>query len=127
MDSAIWTAIISGVVTLIVSIGTWVVTAKKDQAQTEKLFNDKIADLKEDNAQLNAIVQQQVALIRQDGDGAPAAGHQGVQVVGGIIGKRQYAALHIENDETAMFSQFKRVFDPVPVMDIAFVCFKPGF
>lgn len=62
MDSAIWTAIISGAVTLIVSIGTWHITAKKDQAQTEKLFNDKIADLKEDNAQLNAIVQQQMAV-----------------------------------------------------------------
>ena len=61
MAVEIWCAIIPGVVTLLVSIGTWHVTAKKDQMQMEKLFNEKIADLKDDNAQLNAIVQQQMA------------------------------------------------------------------
>jgi prefoldin subunit 5 len=63
MDSAILCAIISGAVTLIVSIGTWHVTAKKDRNENKTLILKNIEDLKDDITAVNASVQQQIAVI----------------------------------------------------------------
>ena len=74
VSSEIWCAIISGVVTLTVSIGTWYTSTKKERDKTKeelkKLLNDNhtktqanIEDLKDDIAQVNAIVRQQTAVV----------------------------------------------------------------
>lgn len=63
MDSAIWCAVISGVVTLVVSIGTWHFTAKKDRNENKQLVLNKVEELKDDIADVNAKVQQQIAVI----------------------------------------------------------------
>ena len=63
MDTAIVCAIISGAVTLLVSIGTWHVTAKKDRNENKKLVFQKVEELKDDITAINANVQQQIAII----------------------------------------------------------------
>ena len=74
MDSAIWCAIISGAVTLLVSIGTWQVSAKRDRDKTRedirKTLDDNykktqsdIEDLKDDIASVSATVQNQVSIL----------------------------------------------------------------
>lgn len=63
MDSAILCALISGAVTLIVSIGTWHVTAKKDRNENKTLILTNIEELKDDISKVNATVQQQIAVI----------------------------------------------------------------
>lgn len=63
MGTEILCAIISGGVTLTVAIGTWHFTAKKDKAETEKLFNAKVEDLKDGVSAVNATVQQQLAVM----------------------------------------------------------------
>ena len=63
MDTSITTAIISAVVTLIVSIGTWHVTAKKDRTENKELIMKNIQGLKDDITSVNANVQQQIAII----------------------------------------------------------------
>ena len=56
-------AVISGLVTLIVAIGTWHVTAKKDRVENKELIMKNIGDLKDDISGINANVQQQIAII----------------------------------------------------------------
>lgn len=63
MDTAIVCALISGIVTLLVSIGTWHVTAKKDRNENKTLILKNIADLKDDISGVNANFQQQIAVI----------------------------------------------------------------
>lgn len=63
MSSEIWCALISGAVTLIISIGTWHFTAKKDRDENKKLIMKYIADLKDDITGINATIQQQIAVI----------------------------------------------------------------
>ena len=63
MNTEIWCALISGIVTLLVALGTWHVTGKKDKVETERLFTEKIEDLKDDVSSINATVQQQIAVV----------------------------------------------------------------
>ena len=63
MTAEIWCALIAGVVTLITSIGTWHVTARKDRNETKILLQKNIEDLKDDISNVNATVQQQIAVI----------------------------------------------------------------
>ncbi|MBQ1293164.1 MAG: hypothetical protein IIY21_03955 [Clostridiales bacterium] len=63
MTAEIWCALIAGVVTLITSIGTWHVTARKDRNETKVLLQKNIEDLKDDISNVNATVQQQIAVI----------------------------------------------------------------
>ena len=77
MSSEIWCAIISGVVTLLVSIitcnSTFKLTVKKDRdtakAELQKRLDDNyektrksMEDLKDDLSQIEAVVQQQIAI-----------------------------------------------------------------
>lgn len=63
MDSSIITALISGFTTLLVAMGTWHFTSKKDRAENKELIMKNIGDLKEDISSINANVQQQIAII----------------------------------------------------------------
>lgn len=63
MDSAIICALISGAVTLVGSLITWRITAKKDQGETRKQLKAEIDSLKEDVAGINATFQQHIAVI----------------------------------------------------------------
>ena len=63
MDSAIICALISGAVTLIGSLTTWRITAKKDQDETRKMLKADIEGLKDDISGINANFQQQIAVI----------------------------------------------------------------
>ncbi|MCR4849817.1 MAG: hypothetical protein K5870_01025 [Lachnospiraceae bacterium] len=63
MDSAIICALISGAVTLIGSLTTWRITAKKDQDETRKQLKAEIDSLKEDVTGINATFQQHIAVI----------------------------------------------------------------
>lgn len=63
MDSAIICALISGGVTLIGSLTTWRITAKKDQNETRKQLKAEIDSLKEDVTGINATFQQHIAVI----------------------------------------------------------------
>lgn len=63
MPTEIITALISGGITLIVSIGTWHFTAKKDRDENKKLVLTKVEELKDDISDINARVQQQIAVI----------------------------------------------------------------
>ena len=76
---------------------------------------------------MDTVIQKEIAGISQDCHGIFAAGNKCVQIVSRIIGKSQYTALHIKNDQASVFSQLKRVFYPVTVMDIVLIGFKPGF
>ena len=59
---AIICAVISAATTLIVSIGTWHITSKKDRAENKQLVFAKVEELKDDITAVNANVQQQIAL-----------------------------------------------------------------
>jgi sensor histidine kinase YesM len=61
MPTEIITALISGIVTLLVAIGTWHFTAKKDRDENKKLVLTKVDELKDDISDINAVVQQQIA------------------------------------------------------------------
>ena len=63
MPTEIITALISGLVTLSVALGTWHVTAKKDRNENKELVLKKVAELKDDISDVNAKVQQQIAVI----------------------------------------------------------------
>lgn len=74
MDETIICALISAVVTLIVSIGTWQVSVKKDRNQTiEGIKNslnehyektsEELRSLQDDISQVNATVQNQISII----------------------------------------------------------------
>ena len=63
MSSEIITALISGGVTLLVAIGTWHVTGKKDRVENKQLIMKNIEGLKDDITAVNATVQQQIAII----------------------------------------------------------------
>lgn len=63
METAIVCAIISALTTLIVSIGTWHYTAKKDRNENKALILKNIEELKDDISGVNATVQQQIAVI----------------------------------------------------------------
>lgn len=63
MDTEIITALISGGVTLLVAIGTWHFTSKKDRAENKTLIMKSISELKDDITGINANVQQQIAII----------------------------------------------------------------
>ena len=63
MDTAIICALISVAVTLLVSIGTWNITAKKDRTENKELILKNIEELKDDISGVNATVQQQIAVI----------------------------------------------------------------
>lgn len=63
MDSEIITALISGITTLLVAIGTWLVTAKKDRAENKEFLMKSINEVKDDITGINANVQQHIAII----------------------------------------------------------------
>lgn len=63
MDSEIVTALISGITTLLVAIGTWLVTAKKDRAENKEFLMKSINEVKDDITGINANVQQHIAII----------------------------------------------------------------
>jgi TolA-binding protein len=63
MPTEVLCALISGAVTLAVSIGTWHVTAKKDRNENKVLILKNIAELKDDISSVNATVQQQLAVV----------------------------------------------------------------
>ena len=81
MDATIWCALISGAVTLIVSIGTWHLSARKDRENAKiefanaldkhyartmedvKSFHNTLDVLKDDITQVNATIQNQVAVL----------------------------------------------------------------
>lgn len=63
MDSSIITALISGFTTLLVAMGTWHFTSKKDRAENKELIMQNIESLKDDITKVNANVQQQIAII----------------------------------------------------------------
>ena len=63
MPTEVITALISGFVTLTVAIGTWHFTAKKDRDENKKLVLTKVDELKDDISDVNARVQQQIAVI----------------------------------------------------------------
>ena len=75
---------------------------------------------------MNTVIQKQVSAVTENCHGVFAACDKGIQVISRIIGKRKDTTLHIQNDQTAVFRQFKRIFYPVTVVNIAFVRFKPG-
>ena len=62
MATEVLCAIISGVVTLAVAIGTWIITARKDRIENKQLVFTKVDELKDDITAVNATVQQQMAL-----------------------------------------------------------------
>lgn len=57
------TALISGLVTLTVAIGTWHFTAKKDRNENKELVLKKVEELKDGISGINAQMQQQIAVI----------------------------------------------------------------
>lgn len=61
MPTEIITALISGLVTLTVAIGTWHFTAKKDRDENKKLVLSKVEELKTETSDVKAVVQQQIA------------------------------------------------------------------
>ena len=61
MPTEIITALISGLVTLTVAIGTWHFTAKKDRDENKKLVLTKVEELKGETSDIKAVVQQQIA------------------------------------------------------------------
>lgn len=63
MPTEIITALISGLVTLSVAIGTWHVTGKKDRSENKAMILKNIEELKDDISNVNATVQQQIAVI----------------------------------------------------------------
>lgn len=63
MDSEIITALISGFTTLLVAMGTWHFTSRKDRAENKELIMKNIQGLKDDITSVNATVQQQIAII----------------------------------------------------------------
>lgn len=63
MDSSIITALISGFTTLLVAMGTWHFTSKKDRAENKELIMQNIESLKDDITKVNSNVQQQIAII----------------------------------------------------------------
>ena len=63
MSDAVLCALISATVTLLVSIGTWHVTAKKDRNENKKLVLEKVEELKDEISDINAKVQQQIAVV----------------------------------------------------------------
>lgn len=82
MTSEIWCAIISGVVTLIVSIGTWHFSAKKDRDKTrdeikaelikyheknrdeiQEIRQNDLRELRDDLTAMGANLQQKIAVI----------------------------------------------------------------
>ena len=62
MATEVLCALISGAVTLIVAMGTWHFTAKKDSDENKKLVLTKVEELKDDITGVTATVQQQMAL-----------------------------------------------------------------
>jgi len=63
MDVTIICALISAGVTLIISVGTWLLSARKDNNQTREMFKEDLADLKDDVTGINATIQNQIAII----------------------------------------------------------------
>ena len=63
MDSEIITALISGFTTLLVAMGTWHFTSRKDRTENKELIMKNIEGLKDDITAVNATVQQQIAII----------------------------------------------------------------
>lgn len=63
MDATIICALISASVTLLVSIGTWQVSAKRDRDKTRDMFKQDLADIKDDVTAINATIQNQIAII----------------------------------------------------------------
>lgn len=63
MNTEIITALISGFTTLLVAIGTWLVTAKKDRQENKELLMKNINELKDEITSVNANVQQHIAII----------------------------------------------------------------
>ena len=63
MPTEIIVALISGGVTLIGSLTTWRITAKKDQDKTREELKANIASLKDDISSVNANFQQQFAVM----------------------------------------------------------------
>ena len=81
MDNTVICALISGGVTLIVSIGTWHLSARKDRENTKeelraaldkhyektqedmKYFHVSLDSLKEDITQVNATIQNQISVV----------------------------------------------------------------
>ena len=69
MPDTIICALISGGVTLVVSIGTWYISAKKDRIETQSTLRasitgvkEEIESVKDDISNVNATVQQQMAI-----------------------------------------------------------------
>lgn len=63
MDTEIATALISGGTTLLVAIGTWLVTAKKERIVNKELLEKSISEVKDNISSINANVQQHIAII----------------------------------------------------------------
>lgn len=63
MSSEVQCALISAAVTLLVSIGTWLLSAKKDGNKTREMLKNDIEDLKDDVTGINATIQNQIAII----------------------------------------------------------------
>lgn len=63
MDSEIITALISGFTTLLVAMGTWHITSRKDRAENKELIMKSINELKDDITNISANFQQHTAII----------------------------------------------------------------
>jgi len=63
MADTIICALISAGVTLIISVGTWLLSAKKENNQTREALKADLIDLKDDVTGINATIQNQIAII----------------------------------------------------------------
>jgi Zn-dependent metalloprotease len=63
MSTEVITALISGAVTLLVSIGTWHVSMKQHRIKTQAAMTEAIDDMKDTMTANNAEIQQHLAVI----------------------------------------------------------------
>lgn len=101
MSSEIITALISGGTTLLVAIGTWHFTAKKDRAENKELIMQNIQGIKDDITGINANVQQQIAIIELKIDGLSERVEKHNNVIERTYKLEQDSALHTEQIKVA--------------------------
>ena len=87
---------------------------------------DHLEDGAGGGAGADGVVEHQVAVVGQDGAGLLAAGHQGVQVVGGEVGHRQDIVLHVQHHHHAVLRQGQGILLPVALGDVGAVFLQPA-
>ena len=126
IDPALWGSGNIGVVFRKISLIGNTFSRRKNPAGQSAESGDHFKDGAGSSAGMNRIIQQKISGIAQDRHGLFSAGNQCVQIIGWIIGAGQHTALHIQDNQAAVFRKSQRILGPVPVMDIAFIGFLPG-